>query len=398
MVEVTPDCLDGLGVRADLGMGTIPVRYNPIFLVGGSEEVRPPRSCGASQGNAMDTQKLQFKGNSSEYFRVWVVNLLLSIVTLGIYSAWGKVRRKKYFYRNTTLDGHNFDFHADPIKILKGRLIIVPVLAAYVASEYFLPLARPALLVLIVLALPWVIVRSQLFNCRNTSYRNLRFDFAGGPKQAYKALGSYGLLTAITAGLAYPLFVCKRREFIIGNTAFGKARFRFSGAAGEFFTIYLHATGIAVLMTFTAVILASALSVLFLASREGSQPAPGASIILPFVTSGILALVIYVPTFAYLQSRLTSYTLSNTRIGDNRLSCDLSASELTWIYVTNLLSIVLSLGFLIPWATIRSARYRIERTRLTIPESLDGFIGDSVPARSATAEEFADMFDFDVGF
>ena len=91
--------------------------------------------------------------------------------------------------------------------------------------------------------------------------------------------------------------------------------------------------------------------------------------ILPFVTSGILALVIYVPTFAYLQSRLTSYTLSNTRIGDNRLSCDLSASELTWIYVTNLLSIVLSLGFLIPWATIRSARYRIERTRLTILES-----------------------------
>ena len=138
----------------------------------------------------MDIQRLQFNGNSPEYFRVWIVNLLLSIVTLGIYSAWGKVRRKKYFFRNTTLDGHNFDFHADPIKILKGRLIVVPVLALYFGSEYVLPRAQPVLLVLIVLALPWVIVRSQIFNYRNTSYRNLRFDFLGRSKEAYRVMGS----------------------------------------------------------------------------------------------------------------------------------------------------------------------------------------------------------------
>ena len=36
---------------------------------------------------------VRFVGTGSEYFRIWIVNLLLTIVTLGIYSAWAKVRR-----------------------------------------------------------------------------------------------------------------------------------------------------------------------------------------------------------------------------------------------------------------------------------------------------------------
>lgn len=347
----------------------------------------------------MGIQRLQFSGNGPEYFRVWIVNLLLSIVTLGIYSAWGKVRRKKYFFRNTTLDGHHFDFHADPVKILKGRLIVLPVLALYFGSGHFLPRAQSVLLVLIVLALPWVIVRSQIFNCRNTSFRNLRFDFLGRSREAYKIMGSYGLLAAITVGLAYPLLDCKRRQFIVGNTAFGTARFRFNGAPGEFFMIYLKAAGIFALTFFAAIIMAGVLAFLFVFTVDVSTPQdPRASAILPFVIPGIVILVGYVPSFAYLQSRLTNYTLSNTSIGNNRLSCELSASDLTWIYLTNLLAIVISVGFLIPWATVRSARYQIERMSLRIPDTLDEFIGDAVPARSATAEEFADLFDFDVGF
>ena len=347
----------------------------------------------------MDLQRLTFRGNSSDYFRVWIVNLLLSIVTLGIYSAWAKVRRKKYFYRNTTLDGHNFDFHADPVKILKGRLIVVPVLALYLGSPYFLSeLAQYVVLALLAFLLPWVIVRSQLFNLRNTSYRNLRFDFAGRTKEAYKVLGLYGLLAVITFGLAYPLFDCKRREFIIGNTAFGNARFAFGGEPGEFFMIYLKALGIFVLSFIAAVIMAGTFALISVFPRRGSPPDPEAAVLLPFIISGIVVLVGYVPAFAYLQSRLTNYTLSNTAIGDNRLSCELRASELTWIYVSNLVSIVISLGFLIPWATVRSARYRIERTWFAISESLDDFIGGSVHAQAATAEEFADLFDFDIGF
>ena len=72
-----------------------------------------------------------FKGRAGEYFGIWIVNVLLSILTLGIYSAWAKVRRVRYFYGNMYLDGHNFEYHAKPRQILIGRLIVVGVLIGY---------------------------------------------------------------------------------------------------------------------------------------------------------------------------------------------------------------------------------------------------------------------------
>ena len=65
--------------------------------------------------------KLEFRGNGREYFQVWIVNLCLTLVTLGIFSAWAKVRKKRYFYSNLILDGTPFQYLASPIPILRGR-------------------------------------------------------------------------------------------------------------------------------------------------------------------------------------------------------------------------------------------------------------------------------------
>ena len=76
-------------------------------------------------------EPMHFSGSGAEYFGIWIVNLLLTIVTLGIYSAWAKVRRLQYFCRHTELAGSSFDFHGNPIKILIGRAIALVILVAY---------------------------------------------------------------------------------------------------------------------------------------------------------------------------------------------------------------------------------------------------------------------------
>jgi uncharacterized membrane protein YjgN (DUF898 family) len=63
----------------------------------------------------LTTYRFDFTGRSGEYFRIWVVSLFLSVVTLGIYSAWGKVRKKRYLYSHTELDGTGFEFRATPL-------------------------------------------------------------------------------------------------------------------------------------------------------------------------------------------------------------------------------------------------------------------------------------------
>ena len=73
----------------------------------------------------------EFTGSASEYFRIWIVNLLFTLATLGIYSAWAKVRKKRYFYGSTRFDGDSFDYFASPKAILKGRLVAFAALLLY---------------------------------------------------------------------------------------------------------------------------------------------------------------------------------------------------------------------------------------------------------------------------
>ena len=90
----------------------------------------------ASSDAVAATQKpqrhyLSFTGSGGEYFKIWIVNILLTIITLGIYSAWAKVRTNQYFYGNTILDNASFQYLAKPLNILKGRIIAVTVLIVY---------------------------------------------------------------------------------------------------------------------------------------------------------------------------------------------------------------------------------------------------------------------------
>ncbi len=97
----------------------------------GMNDINPLRPFGQQSGPPpLQRAGFVFGGSAGEYFRIWIVNLLLSIVTLGIYSAWAKVRRLRYFYGNTFLDRHNFDYHASPVRILIGRIIVLGALFA----------------------------------------------------------------------------------------------------------------------------------------------------------------------------------------------------------------------------------------------------------------------------
>src|SRR4030095_13742471 len=101
---------------------------------------------------------LQFNGNAGEYFRIWAVNLCLSLLTLGIFSAWAKVRRKRYFYSSTTLDGTPFQYVGQPGPILRGRIAAAALFGLYYASTHFVISLLPYVLAVAAVLAPWVLV------------------------------------------------------------------------------------------------------------------------------------------------------------------------------------------------------------------------------------------------
>ena len=172
----------------------------------------------------------RFQGSGGEYFGIWFTNLFFTIITLGIYSAWAKVRNLRYFYRNTSVDGAHFDYHADPLAILKGRVIAVVIFIVYsVVSE----LHVGALLVttaLLLVALPWIIVRALKFRFVNTSYRNVRMGFDGTYRGALKEFILIPLLIVPTLGLIWPYIRYRQNRYVVNNLRYGTSQFAFEGS------------------------------------------------------------------------------------------------------------------------------------------------------------------------
>ncbi|PKO57288.1 MAG: DUF898 domain-containing protein, partial [Betaproteobacteria bacterium HGW-Betaproteobacteria-19] len=128
----------------------------------------PPFFAAASPASGAPAEAIrelpfEFSGQGFEFFRIWIVNILLSIVTLGVYSAWAKVRTQRYFYGNTRLDGASFEYLADPIRILKGRLIAFGFLLVYMLADQFVPVLGFILMLVLIGLFPWVMVRSLAF-------------------------------------------------------------------------------------------------------------------------------------------------------------------------------------------------------------------------------------------
>ena len=126
-----------------------------------------------------DPSPIIFTGKAGEYFGIWLANVVLSILTLGIFLAWAKVRRTRYFLGNTIVLGDRLEYHPTGMMILKGRLIALAVIVVYSGLGAISPIAQMIGAIALIPLYPWVINRSLKFSSRMTSWRNVRFDWHG---------------------------------------------------------------------------------------------------------------------------------------------------------------------------------------------------------------------------
>jgi uncharacterized membrane protein YjgN (DUF898 family) len=140
----------------------------------------------APQADETHKLSIEFTGSGSEYFRIWIVNLLLLMVTAGIYYPWAKVRRLRYFYGNTVVGGEPLGFHADPTKLLKGYLLVGLLFMLYSAAGKFSATAGFIAFLIVAALWPALLKSSMQFRMANTSWRGLRFGFKGSLEGAYR--------------------------------------------------------------------------------------------------------------------------------------------------------------------------------------------------------------------
>ena len=369
----------------------------------------PPPPPSPPRPPAARSERFGFTGSAGEYFRIWIVNLFLTLVTLGIYSAWAKVRKKRYLYGNTWLAGSNFEYHGRPVAILKGRLVALVAFAAYTFAARYSPRYATAVVLALSPAVPWLVVRSFAFNAVNSSYRNIRFRFDGTYREALMALAPIVLIPAVSlampridpahpprsfagmwflfvpplvAAVVYPYVVAKVRLFQANRTRFGTSAFRCRASVGSFYVIYVLAMLIFFVLVFALGALAGASAVFMPAAIIALAP-------VGYIVSAAILL-------AFTRSRVANLTFNATRLeGGVGLKSTLSSLRLARIYGFNLAAITLTVGLAVPWAVIRTVRYRAESLAVLADQGLEAFVAGVTRDVAAAGEEMSEMFDMD---
>jgi uncharacterized membrane protein YjgN (DUF898 family) len=356
-----------------------------------------PATAAASVNTPNQPVQLDFSGQAGEFFQIWIVNILLTIVTFGIYAAWARVRTRRYIYSNTQLLGHAFEYLADPKKILIGNLIVMGVFLLYTLAGVISPFVKLAVMPLLLVAIPWFIVRALVFNARNSAWRGLKFYFHGRYRQAAVVFVLLPLAVPFTLGLLLPYVVKRQKEFLMGKHTYGGTEFSFHGDAGELYKIY----GIALLFFLPLIMLYFVIIGMAVAATihsGGRAPAPNLGLSAMIGLGALVAFPMALVGSFYLRSRIFNFTWNNTMLGDNRFEAWMRARDLLWLQLSNSFMIAVTLGLMYPWAAMRTVRFRLSCMQFVPTGNMDNFVAGSQVNVGALGESAADFLDIDLGF
>ncbi|WP_051971743.1 YjgN family protein [Massilia sp. 9096] len=381
----------------------------------GDEPVYSPAAPAHPAWPEPDAPALEFSGSGAEYFRIWIVNLLLTVATLGIYSAWAKTRRLQYFYRNTRLAGASFDFHGDPKAILRGRILAALVAVAYHYAFGFSLNAGIAVVAVLVAGMPWMMRAALRFRLSNTSYRGLPFGFSGGLGKAYAVyllplalLVLPATMVALApqsklAGLAFLLYLLwpfmhgAMKAYQHRHLMYGDQNAAFPLSAARLAKPYLLVVAIFVgaIVAMVAVGLGAAML------AKGSAPSSkagmwaaisiGSGALLSYLALLIGGLVVHV--------RMNNLAWSATAFPGVRIVCDIKARSYLRLQVVNVILILLTLGLFRPFAAVRTWRYRVAHLHVHAPGGFEqATLHAARRSRSAAGDGFADFLGVDLSW
>jgi uncharacterized membrane protein YjgN (DUF898 family) len=333
--------------------------------------------------------RINFSGRGSEFFGIWIVNVLLSILTLGIYSAWAKVRTLQYFYGHTQIDGHAFRYLATPMQILKGRLMAVGLFLVISLLTNLFPLVAIIAAIAFLFIMPWLLIMSVRFNLRMTSYRNVRFGFQGGYGDAMINFMLLPFLSIFTLYLALPWVLKRLDQYVFGNITYGGKTFVVNTSTSSYYRAALMALLVCVGLVGLAIVIAVALQ--FNAQDSDLKAAPW--LFAPLMLAYLALLTL---TGAVYQAIIRNHLFNATTLPElASFKSDVPVLKLFQVSLTNLLLIAVSLGLAYPFAKIRITRLLAEHTEVTVQPALDQLRDQLAAESSAFAEDAAGLYDAD---
>ncbi len=307
---------------------------------------------------------LAFKGKGSTLFGLTIVNTILTVITLGLYYPWAKVKYLKYYYQNFTMSDDHFSFHGTGKEIFKGFIRAILFIIAIVALLFLFTLIKLEAVGLIIyivgflLILPIAIHGTMRYRLAKTSWRSIHFGYRGSLTELIELYAKGIGLTIITLGIYGSWFEMKLRSYIFKHIRFGNISLGFKGDGLDFFLLNLK------------------------------------GMLLTIVTLGIYSF--------WYTAELFSFYYKNTYAEHNgqiyQLDSKATAGKVFRLQIVNMLLIIFTLGLGFAWAQVRVMNFLAEN--IIIPEELDtdNIVQTEEDYQDATGDSMLDFLDFNFIF
>jgi uncharacterized membrane protein YjgN (DUF898 family) len=308
-------------------------------------------------------RRLSFHGAGGTLFGIYVVNVLMTIVTLGFYRFWGRVKVRCYMMSQTGFEGDRFAYHGTGRELLNGffkagiffgaPLTLLQTVDEVAGDSMVHAGIRFLSSVLIFIFIPTAMVGARRYRLSRTSWRGIRFAFRGRVKDFIRIFVRGSLLSSLTLSLYYPFFQARQQHFMISNSHFGRRPFRFDGRGRDLFGSYC------------------------------------------------LTLLLLVPTLGlywfWFSAKKTRYFWEHTFFESARFRCSLSGRQLMTFTLTNWLILAVTLGLAWPWVLVRSTRFVFSYLSIDGAIDLDGIVQEPQLA-TATGDALSSILGTDVDF
>ena len=323
----------------------------------------------------MPRQALEYDGRIGELYGIFVVNLLLTIITIGIYRFWAITRWRRYFWSHMTFQDDRFEYTGRGGELFLGFLMAFGILAGLSIAagllSYVLRRVHPVLGFLPMLALYltiFILGAAARFSAqRYRLSRTLWCGIRGGMQGSALAYGVrsflYTLLLPLTLLQLLPWTQIRLAEQGINASRLGSAAFSFSGRARAVYLPYL-VTFLAITLLFAAIAAVVwaviAPGIIPFVGRNSSDPRLAIAIqrAAPVVIIGVIAFGMGVGLIGCWYSALfTRHIVDNTRLDTLPLHSTVTGRALLWLYVSNGLIAVVTLGLGLPIVLHRSMRF-----------------------------------------
>ncbi|MDR2696201.1 MAG: DUF898 domain-containing protein [Deltaproteobacteria bacterium] len=344
-----------------------------------------------------------FQARGSDFFRIILRNLFFTILTLGIYAFWAKVRRRTFLWRATRILGDPLEYTGTGKELLISFLIVMGCFVVLGLGLMLLALLHPrAALVMqmgmyvgLIYAVHFALYCSIRYRLTRTRWRGIRGNLGGSAaKYALKAF-AYTLAVIGTLGMLGPWCTSRLVSLQMNDTFFGNRRFFFNGPARAlYFAYFVVLLASSVLVGVSALIAYFNLNIAEIVKAE-PHPAAGGHMFLAAVAAYAALLIALRLVGSIYQAAFERWFFGHLSFGAMRFRSTLRAGALVKLYLGNILLLVCTLGLAYPWVRLRSLSVLLNCIDYQGDPDLERLLQDTMPAPKR-GEGLLDALDIDI--